>query len=82
VIGTVANALSGASTVPMMPAEPKMTVALAPASAWAAASTSALRRANRSSVTGTATGSAIADMAALWSNQRGIATRLSLSRNG
>jgi hypothetical protein len=68
-MGSVANPLSGASTVPTMPAVATSTVLLPPASAWVAASTSALRRARRSPASTSTTGSARADIRVL---QKGI----------
>ena len=50
-IGSVASAGSGASIDPTMPPVATMTVVLPPVSAWATASTTALRAARRSSVT-------------------------------
>src|SRR5215210_3773179 len=61
-IGTVANALSGASMAPTIPPVETMTVLLPPASACAIASTSALRRARRSPAAASRIGSATADI--------------------
>jgi hypothetical protein len=64
VTGSVARPLSAASIEPRMLAVAAITVLLPPASAWAAASTTALRRASASS-TAMVLDSAIADIDAL-----------------
>src|SRR5262249_32613009 len=60
--GTVASARSPASTAPMMPVVATITVLFAPASAWANASPSALRRARRSPVAASNGACATADI--------------------
>src|SRR5262245_44140492 len=68
-IGSVARLLSGAITAPRIPAVATMTVWLAPASACATASTSALRRARASSAA-TSNRSATADIPILQKSSR------------